>query len=541
MMAQLILLRQYKTFNMKLYFIIVSFLVVGFSNAQVLPQALIVNNNAYPTTISAKASFDLLPVSKNISTNGPFPSIVSDFTYSFNQNTPYTIQFLVKGKSYSSINYSFVLSFAANANLTSDNSNFFINYYIAPGEIHRYNSPSFESNYMIIPNNFSETVQITGTYDGTYFSEYKNGVLVERIAKPAGATWQTAPLRLILGNNNDVTTAQIDEVRFWNKALNADEISNNWNKTLTGFEDGLKLYYNFDNQGYPNENNIAINTIKDNTSNSKATISASNRNGTSQNFVTDISTPIIKDDSIVLSIDANILDSYPGNDHGTNYGNTNNKSAFIVHDLFTTTNLYFYSNSSYNPSQLAAPILNADGGRSFLINNIYGKTNTASFISGNDRRSFEAWVKFNTLNNNSVVSIGDLANNDLFEMAVNNGKLILSTGTQLNGILNIRSQRTLLTNTWYHIVIVCDFYDPNGQFFYIYIDGAIDNDYIRSIYASGIDPYFFPINTTNTTIKIGNSLRPFNGKLGSLKVYKRVLGPTEILNKYNATKSRFGY
>jgi hypothetical protein len=48
-------------------------------------------------------------------------------------------------------------------------------------------------------------------------------------------------------------------------------------------------------------------------------------------------------------------------------------------------------------------------------------------------------------------------------------------------------------------------------------------------------------NTTNTNIYVGNSLRPFNGKLGSLKIYKRVLSATEILNKFNATKSRFGY
>ena len=124
---------------------------------------------------------------------------------------------------------------------------------------------------------------------------------------------------------------------------------------------------------------------------------------------------------------------------------------------------------------------------------------------------------------------------------VNNGKLILSNGTNLNGNLNIKSDRTLLANTWYHIVIVCDYYDMDGQILYIYINGAIDNDYVRSFYATDIDTYFSPINTTNTNIYIGNSLRPFNGKLGVLKVYKRVLSATEILNKFNATKARFGY
>jgi hypothetical protein len=49
------------------------------------------------------------------------------------------------------------------------------------------------------------------------------------------------------------------------------------------------------------------------------------------------------------------------------------------------------------------------------------------------------------------------------------------------------------------------------------------------------------MNTTNTNIYIGNRLRPFNGKLGALKIYKVELSASDVLNKYNATKSRYGY
>jgi hypothetical protein len=266
--------------------------------------------------------------------------------------------------------------------------------------------------------------------------------------------------------------------------------------------------------------------------------------GSQQNFISDIS-PTTTYDSLILSLDANNLDSYPGNGRGTTYGNTNNKSAFIWHDLYKTTNLFFYNSSSYDVNQLAGPILNADGGRSLFINNIYGKTNTASGISGYGRRSFEAWVKFNSLNNNSVVSIGNLANNDLFEMAVNNGKLILNTGADFSSNLNIKSNRTLLANTWYHIVVIYEPYlviSETPKFFTMYINGAFENDYLTALNANQTSlDIFTTINTTNTNIYIGNSLRPFNGKLGSLKIYNRVLSATEILNKYNATKSRFGY
>jgi hypothetical protein len=187
-------------------------------------------------------------------------------------------------------------------------------------------------------------------------------------------------------------------------------------------------------------------------------------------------------------------------------------------------------------------MLSADGGRSLFINNIYGRTTTASGISGSASRSIEAWVKFNTLNNNSVVSIGNLANANLFEMAVNDNKLILSSGTDLNQGYNIKSISSLNTNTWYHIVIT---YKPpsvvnDGLFYTIYINGIFDNNYYNAVVAgrSAIEP---TINTTNTNIYIGNTLRPFNGKLGVLKIYNIELNATEVLNKYNATKNRYGY
>ena len=541
MMAQLILLLQFKTFNMKLYFIIVSLLVVGFSNAQVLPQALIVNNNAYPTTFSSNTSLSFQSV--NYPATLTNPALKSNFSFNFSNTTPYTMQFMVS-KKFNAYSGGFI-GFTTSADGLSYSTGSFLFYEFNIGNnafvLRNYVYNEYLNDNITLSMNtypVDVTYQITTVYDGTYWRNYVNGQLVN--TNRNNTTWSGTG-NLMLGNIGSMTNVILDEVRFWNKALTPEEVANNWYKPLTGREDGLKVYYNFDNQGFAGENNNGVTYIKDQTTNNNTgTFINMSLTNTEQNFVTDIS-QVNTYDSSIITLDANILDSYPGNGRGSSYGNNNNKSAYFAHDLYSGTNLIFYNSSSYNVSQYAAPILSADGGRSLLFKDIYGKTNAASGISGNDRRSFEAWVKFNTLNDNSVVSVGNLANNDLFEMAVNNGKLILSTGTNLNGNLNIKSDRTLLANTWYHIVIVCDFYDMNGQIFYIYINGAIDNDYVRSFYATDIDTYFSPINTTNTNIYIGNSLRPFNGKLGVLKVYKRVLSATEILNKYNATKARFGY
>ena len=539
MMELIILPLQFKTFNMKLYFIILSFFLVGYANAQIMPQTFISNNNAYPTSLGANASFDIESATSGLAAN-TYPAIKSDFSFNFTNTTPYTIQFWVAKKVSNTASRGFIgFTTAADGLSYSAGS---VLFYEFSGSILRnfVKNDYLNDNISLAGFALNTMYQITTTYDGTNWRNYVNGQLVNTNRNTA--TFNSTA-NLMLGNIGGYTNIVLDEVRFWNKALTADEITNNWNKPLTGYETGLILYYNFNNQGYAAENNTYIKSLKDKSINNyKGTFLNMALSGSQQNFISDIS-PTTTYDSLILSLDANNLDSYPGNGRGTTYGNTNNKSAFIWHDLYKSTNLFFYNSSSYDVNQLAGPILNADGGRSLFINNIYGKTNTISGISAYARRSFEAWVKFNTLNNNSVISIGNMANYDLFEMAANNNKLILSIGTDLTSKLNIKSNQTLKTNTWYHVVIVYNPYNANGKFYYLYINGSLDNDYYSALSASQttIDAIFTQQNTTNTNIYIGNSLRPFNGKLGILQIYNRELGADEVLNKYNATKSRYGY
>ena len=370
-----------------------------------------------------------------------------------------------------------------------------------------------------------------------FWRNYINGELVTtaRNTIPFNAT-----ANLMLGNIGGYTNVVFDEVRFWDKALTANEINGNWRKPIEGSESGLKLYYNFNNQGYATENNTTVKFLKDQTANNyKGTFLNLSLLSTKNNFVNDVN-QINSNDGVIATFDANSLDSYPGNGHGFN-GNTDLcPTCWIDLTPNVGSSFVFFNSSNYTIN--AAPMLSADGGRSLFINNIYGKTTTASGISGSASRSIEAWVKFNTLNNNSVVSIGNLANADLFEMAVNNNKLILSSGTDLAMGYNIKSISSLNTNTWYHIVIT---YKPpsvvNDDLFYtIYINGIFENNYYNAV-VSGQSAIAPTINTTNTNIYIGNRLRPFNGKLGILKIYNIELNATEVLNKYNATKSRYGY
>jgi hypothetical protein len=533
---------------MKILLSTVSFFIVGFLNAQIMPLPLITNHNSYPTTINADASFDIESATSGLATN-TYPAIKSDFTFNFTNTTPYTIQYIFNKVVNTSSTRGFIgFSSSADGLTYSEGSMMF--YELENGVIRNYVKNEYNGGDIALNNIggfiVGTSYQITTTYDGTRWKHYINGNLSNTVTNTG--TW-TGSAKLILGNTSGATNIILDEVRFWDKALTADEITNNWDKPLTGYESGLKVYYDFNHQGYPAENNSTIKFLKDKTpNNNKGIFTNMSLSGNKNNFVIDKAQFVYADytaslaynDKIALDLDANNLDSYPG----TGKGSVLIPGGYVWHDLSSIQSLNFYNSLSYN--KIAAPILIADGGRSLFIQNIYGRTNLNTFISGKSSKTIEAWVKFNTLDNNSVVSIGNIADYDLFEMAAVNNKLVLNIGAALSSNLNIKSTSTLSTNRWYHVVIT---YNQNFGVsssisygaFRIYINGVKDNDYFISHGAGNDNIDLTRVHATSTNVYIGNSLSPFNGKLGILKVYRRELKANEILDKYNATKTRFGH
>lgn len=83
-------------------------------------------------------------------------------------------------------------------------------------------------------------VHLSAVASATHLIIYINGEAVAEAERTAQIT----------GNNNVVMgegfEGAIDEVRLWNKALNADTIASDYNRYLVGNEDGLQAYYTFD-------------------------------------------------------------------------------------------------------------------------------------------------------------------------------------------------------------------------------------------------------------------------------------------------------
>ena len=83
------------------------------------------------------------------------------------------------------------------------------------------------------------------TFDGDLIKVYVNGVLKVSDNRLSGKTPPQTPLRY-LGSLDVPFGGIMDEVRIWNTARTADEIAENYQKTLTGSETGLIGYWNFD-------------------------------------------------------------------------------------------------------------------------------------------------------------------------------------------------------------------------------------------------------------------------------------------------------
>ena len=73
----------------------------------------------------------------------------------------------------------------------------------------------------------------------------------------------------------------------------------------------------------------------------------------------------------------------------------------------------------------------------------------------------------------------------------------------------------------------------NGSTKYIYRNGALDTS------VSASDVYFYTGAILRIAGRQTSSLLPINGKMPSVKVYNKALSAAEILQNYNAQKSRF--
>jgi len=246
--------------------------------------------------------------------------------------------------------------------------------------------------------------------------------------------------------------------------------------------------------------------------------------GSNNNYVAPVApfqAPAIITNGLVFNLDAANPSSYSG-------------SGNVWNTLVGTNHINFYTSNSYSTG--GNPTYSTDGGGSLVTSGLWGRSIANSGITGSAARSFEGWVKFNTIpsgtTGNSIIYIGDRnANQQLFEMMAYQTNLI----SHPYGVKFIKSSTVLETSKWYQVVIT---YDGSSNHV-IYING------VQVGASSANDQNNWILNTTNTQIYIGSGTAAmnwgaFDGKISMLRMYNRALSSSDVLFNFNALKSRFG-
>ena len=224
--------------------------------------------------------------------------------------------------------------------------------------------------------------------------------------------------------------------------------------------------------------------------------------------------PNIVKDGLVLYLDPGSPNSY--------YDKTSTTIKDISGNGNNGTLTNFGSQTIYNTSNGGSIIF--DGTNDFI--NLGTGLNFTSFSSC-------FWIKFNSLSNQVIITKGDWdTNNASYTIAYYSNQIRTDTfqSTTIYGTTTYNFSPTL--GIWYHIAFIAD---------------AITSSY--SLFINGVKVTFTFSNTFRTpktdvySVNIGRNTTgtyPLNGNISQSLIYNRVLSVSEVLQNFNATKTRFG-
>ena len=213
-------------------------------------------------------------------------------------------------------------------------------------------------------------------------------------------------------------------------------------------------------------------------------------------------------DSLMLCLDPANPKSYPG-------------SGTIVRDISqNSNNQTLYNSPTFNS--------NHNGYLEYDGTNTYSRVDNDSTISLSDNLTLSFWFYFTALDP------GQYSVNFIRKMSTTTDAnfIIYFDGTYTPGKLRMLANRngvwgvaapdspTLTPNVWYNIVWT---YDNGGL---MYTNGVVNG----SKTGNGT------LATNTQQLKIGDEL---SGGISDIRIYNRALTSDEILQNYNATKSRF--
>jgi len=219
----------------------------------------------------------------------------------------------------------------------------------------------------------------------------------------------------------------------------------------------------------------------------------------------------------------------------------------------TGTTWYDLSGNSFNETLINGPTFNSSVGGNIVFDGIddYANQNypTSNFPSGSQANTINIWLKIPSSNSAGMEPFG-MGNNGAPSSRIG----IWLPGTAQNGVgtsvgqigvesINsaVATTNTQTTNTWLNFCAV--FNGGLEDNFTLYVNGSSVS--ISKYQRASTGPQNINITTSASFLTFGGipsipSAHVYNGPIGPTQVYNRSLTSSEVLQNFNAQKSRFG-
>ena len=230
--------------------------------------------------------------------------------------------------------------------------------------------------------------------------------------------------------------------------------------------------------------------------------------------------PNIVKDGLVLYLDAGSPNSYINGISGTSWkdisGNSNNG---------TLTN---------------GPTFNSANGGSIVFDGVDDRVSRTTNINTGQNFTINAWI-YPTLLGTTRRAVAASSYNStslngwLFSTAGFNTNNTFFFSVGADNVYRVAVANTLILNQWVYISAVCQ---NGGGSINLYKNG-IEPSYVTSLQSPNTLTYTYP--QFNVGFRdAGGTTDPYTGNIASVQLYNRALSATEILQNFNATKTRFG-
>ena len=190
------------------------------------------------------------------------------------------------------------------------------------------------------------------------------------------------------------------------------------------------------------------------------------------------------------------------------------------------------SRSGNNGTLTNGPTFNSANGGSIVFDgsNDYVKPPSSSTLQLTNF-TLSSWVRINVQNIQQFIvdTSTSVSNGSGYSYRINSDNKIRFWAYDANN--NLNSNTIISPNIWYNILVT---YNNTTKLQSIYINGVFDisNTHTNTFVVS---------NLTNLQIGSSSILGGYlNGRISQTSIYNRDLSASEILQNYNATKSRFG-